>query len=365
MTTLKQKINELVINALKASMPLNKRQAIVLNESIDALALDTIINAAEGNYSAKKTLGRTMATAMRQQYGRGYTAQTATVSKIAIASRKNGPKHDKARFFGVEIECFLPGDNGQWEHDYDNEDDCENDNCNCADNNTSNDSEYRKALKEKFKAAGLQDIDVKHDGSIEAESGHYAAEITFTFSVNNYEKIAKVCKVLNDNGAKVNKSCGMHVHIDMRKLNASDIILQGENLVAALPVLQRLVPKSRVKNTYCLDNKGKFKQNSRYYAINSQSLSSHTTIEVRLHSATTNAEKITNWVKLLNTITSKNLGLSTNAVSKMITADFLQLLGLDSDTIRYFLKREFLFENESVNCEQKSVTALSNQNEAA
>lgn len=365
MSDLKNKITELVKNALNQKLKLNKMQKLVYNQAIQNSDLEHLINVAEGNPAAKKALFRSMSYILKHDFGRGQNTISVPKNSMTKLSTKNGPKHDKARFFGIEIECFLPG-KAEWEHSYDDSR-CDDGECHCEENSGQDNSALRKELKNKFQKAGLQDIEVKDDGSINAEDGYYAAEITFTFSVNNFEKIAKVCKILNDNGAKVNKSCGMHVHIDMRKLSSQTVQDQGHNLVTALPILQRLVPKSRVKNSYCQDNKGKFNQKDRYYAINSKSLSEHNTIEVRLHSATTNPEKITQWVKLLNNITTSAVLNSITHVKteKMITADFLALLNLDSDTIRYFLKREYIFENENVNCEQITVNELNSQNEAA
>jgi Putative amidoligase enzyme len=63
-----------------------------------------------------------------------------------------------------------------------------------------------------------------------------------------------------------------------------------------------MVPKSRTReNTYCkLNPAGELNPNDRYYAINWCSWCEHKTIEVRLHSGTTSAEKIKNWVEILD-----------------------------------------------------------------
>jgi len=116
----------------------------------------------------------------------------------------------------------------------------------------------------------------------------------------------KLCKELSKIDAYVNKTCGLHVHLDMRDLlnEGKRTTTRVHNLVQCLPFLSSLVPESRRSNSFC--KLGKTDRNSsdrRYYAINTESMKKHKTIEVRLHSGTVEFEKITNWVKLLYSIT--------------------------------------------------------------
>lgn len=273
------------------------------------------------------------------------------LNKFSKLKTKKGPKHDKARFFGIEIECIIP-----YESNEDNEGEhCGDEDCmDCDNGDYHNDGETgTERVKKAFQDARLFDMDIKGDGSIgDYESSEFGLEIAFTCSINNLEKIDRVCAVLNKLGARVNKSCGLHVHVDMRNRDAKT---QGQRLVNVLPILRRLVPESRRTNTYCLDNKGKLKYSSRYYAINWNSFQKYKTVEVRLHSSTTNATKIKNWVTLLNAsvectaLDSKKF----KSIEKLITDDALAMLGLNSEIRRFFLKREVVFSNTAINTEQR------------
>lgn len=130
-------------------------------------------------------------------------------------------------------------------------------------------------------------------------SGQFGAEFVIMVPSNNPDNLIKLCKALNDLGATVNKSCGLHVHLDHRHLDA---VLNAKKLDQCLEFFKTIIPTSRVKNTYCKFTKSNFKTHERYYAINRASYKRHQTIEVRLHSSTTQFVKIWNWCQMLKQI---------------------------------------------------------------
>lgn len=166
---------------------------------------------------------------------------------------------------------------------------------------------------------------IQRDGSIRVEADdEHAHEVTVLCRQEDVESIvSRVCKVLNspECRAKVNNSCGLHIHVDMRNRNPYDCF---NNLVKSLPVLSRMVPTLRVKGAeatrYCRQNKEtdlkryypdagnlrnyvqdpgpERRDENRYQAINPASLGKFNTIEVRLHSGTTNAKKISMWANI-------------------------------------------------------------------
>lgn len=347
---MKQLINETLVKSLKIKNPA-KLQA--LNDALSEITIDDLNDMLSNNLRATKSIGRKISNILTEKYGRGTGLTTYQLNNTGYKQKLKSslPKHNKARFFGVEIECFLPGSyhDNDWEHD--GGDDCDEGCCSCEPDDASLETRH-EYLKLAFTEAGLPDIEIKEDGSIKEDDGHYPVEITFSFSINNFEKVEKVCKVLNKLGARVNSSCGMHVHIDQRKNLKTTAREQAMRLVTALPMLQRLVPQTRVENTYCKDNYGSL-YSDRYYAINWAAYSSHNTIEVRLHSATTNAEKIIQWVRLLHCITlNSDFDFITYIdVKKGKTESIMVNMGLDRSIISYFLKREALFNDGSVKCE--------------
>jgi hypothetical protein len=165
-------------------------------------------------------------------------------------------------------------------------------------------SEDRDTFKIAFVDAGLDsNVQIKSDGSLRPDDGDHGHEICVLAKQNEIESvILRVCQVLAVNDAYVNKSCGLHVHMDMRQ---RDKHVAFNNLVACQNHLLAMVPKSRRTNQYCKRVRGRELNEfprSRYKTINAASLRQHGTLEVRLHSGTTDAAKINNWIRILTYI---------------------------------------------------------------
>ena len=154
-------------------------------------------------------------------------------------------------------------------------------------------------------------IFLRTDGSIRAENQMYPHELNILGKEKEIKDIIKlVSKVLLSANAKVNKTCGLHVHLDMR---AKDHIVAFHNLVSAQNILFAMNPFSRQSGTYCRrqDTKifkeaaGTGNRDMRYFGINATAHAKHGTIEIRMHSGTVQAVKINNWIDLLLCIIAK------------------------------------------------------------
>lgn len=121
------------------------------------------------------------------------------------------------------------------------------------------------------------------------------------------EYIARACKVLRreDIDGSVNKTCGLHIHLDMRNY---DVSRAYRNLVYSYDgLLSKLVPKTRIDNTYCKppetsDFEDACSEDDRYRAINACAYSRHNTLEVRIFAGSVNAEKITQYLRVVSSI---------------------------------------------------------------
>lgn len=118
------------------------------------------------------------------------------------------------------------------------------------------------------------------------------------------QKMPEICAVLKRFNCRVNKSCGLHVHLDCRNTVGRDVKQAFRRLSCAQNLFFAMVPQSRRDNQYCRRTKQRtFPQypsdENRYQAINPVAYARHKTLEVRLHSGTVSAEKITRWVELL------------------------------------------------------------------
>lgn len=121
------------------------------------------------------------------------------------------------------------------------------------------------------------------------------------------EVVTGVSNVLKSIKCQVNKSCGLHTHLDMRSRNHETCFSQ---LVSAQNILYQMQPKSRADNRYCKKVETKnFKEaeNSydRYMGINSHSFRKYKTIEIRMHAGTVDSVKILNWINILLRIINK------------------------------------------------------------
>lgn len=135
-------------------------------------------------------------------------------------------------------------------------------------------------------------------------------------------ELMKVCIVLNQCGAKVNRSCGTHIHINARNFSLEQWKRIYINYARLESVIDGWMANSRRSdsNTYCkgfgrvesferrmneatsLDNIARHVLTGRYWKVNPQSYSVHNTCEFRQHAGTTNYIKIASWIRFLSNL---------------------------------------------------------------
>jgi hypothetical protein len=132
------------------------------------------------------------------------------------------------------------------------------------------------------------------------------------------DEVKIVSQVLTRLGAKINKTCGMHVHFEAINFDLQqwkNIFINYANLETTI---DDFMPQSRRANNakYC-QSIIKYKtaianataitdfkniMTGRYYKINPQSFSRHKTIEFRQHCGTIEFEKIEKWILFLHNL---------------------------------------------------------------
>lgn len=237
------------------------------------------------------------------------------------AASNHSPAHvDLGEWLGVEIECIIPKDF------FDNECECgtDEDDSHSHDCPAYNTKSMLSRLTDYMTRQKVRFVSVKGDGSIRPEEGYFAAELTILCKRNDRSNLKRLTELLNHMGARVNKSCGMHVHLDQRDLIGTDGLVnkrafnkRARNLGKALPMLASMVPASRRENSYC---RLIVSARDRYSAVNLTAFRKYKTIEVRLHSATTDFEKINNWIDLLLFISRSEKMVPVNTVSQFAMA---------------------------------------------
>lgn len=129
------------------------------------------------------------------------------------------------------------------------------------------------------------------------------------------EELEKVCWVLDLCNAKVNDTCGLHVHMDAAEFDLStwkNLILTYKRLEG---VIDNFMPHSRRNNHYCkaltaiTENSIKHARNigdlraaffhNRYHKVNLEAYTRHRTVEFRQHGGSTNFTKMSAWIHFL------------------------------------------------------------------
>lgn len=230
--------------------------------------------------------------------------------KLLDTGASHVPKNFKNDYIGVEIECCIPdmsdkrdscghcdGSGEVFNEDTDNYISCiECDGTGESETSNSN----KRSLKIEFEKLNIPRVSIKDDGSLNSKKGFFTIEFNILTRIGDMSNLEQTCQWLNKIGATVNKSCGLHIHIDSRHLSELDLHRVMSNYKKALPVLLGMVPNSRRNNTYCKAAVGPLTSDTskRYYAVNMTAFKKYKTVEIRLHSSTTDFTKIKNWIDL-------------------------------------------------------------------
>lgn len=175
-------------------------------------------------------------------------------------------------------------------------------------------------------------------------------------------ELEKALNALDNAGAKVNTTCGLHVHIDtagmqnVQRKNFFNAYVRNQGL------MDRLVSQSRRNNrnytmpynssqveTYAEAAATGRGGNNRYFTVNTCSLSKYGTLEFRQHQGTVNGKKVVAWVQMLLAIaqTASNTTVEGFTVFNTV-AEFLDGNNVDATTKAFILRREAQLNRVSV-----------------
>lgn len=182
---------------------------------------------------------------------------------------------------------------------------------------------------------------------------------------NGLMQVAIVGDTLERLGAKVNTSCGLHVHIDGRDLTVNSMSRICKMWLKYETCFDSIVPASRRNNRFALGIRSKFATleaafaklatatsiqgltrimnsdgysgSSRYHKLNLESMVRHGTVEFRQHSGTVNGLKMVNWVKLVGGFVES--AVKAKAINSKGEGKFENLLQVTPDaTVRKFYR---------------------------
>ena len=168
-----------------------------------------------------------------------------------------------------------------------------------------------------------------------------------------YMSIDNMTSILTRQDWYVNKSCGLHVHIDARDLRARQLAYILAVAKLCEPVIYKMMPPSRSNTRWAkripmsteqilriydeedfIDtwyrshgtNPSMEKYNdSRYCGVNMHSRVIHGSIEFRHHSGTLNPEKIINWIEICQSIVKAGLDLHNLVERKQVSGQSMSL----------------------------------------
>ena len=228
---------------------------------------------------------------------------------------------------------------------------------------------------------------IVYDGSIRAPRGFEGCELVSPPSTD-FKELEIVCKVLSEVGAKVNTSCGLHVHHEIKDLKRQQIIRIYEFYHKYEKLIDLMHSKHRENNKYCktlryiidtvreCDTKEKlltkiagklqrsYYASCRYYKLNLRSYLNYGTLEFRQSDASIKFEDVSNWIMFTHKIVERGtrincdieqfdweeeIHFNANPVSKY--EEMMKDLGI------YWLTDEYKMYDKKVNKNRARVTA--------
>ena len=156
---------------------------------------------------------------------------------------------------------------------------------------------------------------VESDGSVTTSHGGGEAVSPILSGPEGLDELRRVMAALRAAGARVDRRCGMHVHVDMRDLTGEQIARTYAAYVDRQAAMDSFVAPSRRagRNAYCravgeyekAQTVESFKATrtaprvDRYRTVNVQPFSRYGTLEFRQHQGTLNGAKAVAWVSTL------------------------------------------------------------------
>lgn len=301
------------------------------------------------------------------------TRDYSTADHAQHQSTDAGKYVTSPRVFSAEVECYYPN---------------------------------RETLREV--ADALPDtIGISEDGSLSGGSGVEFQTPKLKGKAGE-DTILGLCKALNDNGFSIERSAGLHLHLDGAGLMPKTRTTHYPTAIVALwtfylvfeDVFLSFLPPSRRRNQYCTliksqfhakeiqtcrtlveleklwyrtanrndikNRKGNKYDSSRYVGINLHSLFSNNHLEVRYHSGTLNAGKILEWVNLHQTVLDKaadgRLWGMPEVQSLPALADktalFFKVLELPDRAEKYFRDRQAMFSNIEQDANESALVTM-------
>ena len=197
------------------------------------------------------------------------------------------------------------------------------------------------------------------DGSLSRTTGREGDPIECVSPVLDgtragFDKLRACCGALNESGAYVNRSTGLHVHIGAENMTGEQYVNVFKNYKALESIIDTFMAPSRRGNEnfysgslrnhdfghcHSVEDVRSEMNHRRYYKVNCESYSRHHTIEFRQHQGSTNFTKIKHWVNFC----AKLVAYSMNHVIENCNS-IDEIPFLTASEKRYFNDRKAAFD---------------------
>lgn len=213
---------------------------------------------------------------------------------------------------------------------------------------------YNVIRQELIDTASANGLQVRSEGYNHTDNRHYFKIVSDSSLVgdNTNEVVSPIlkgkkglhsletlCSSLNTIDARVNRSCGLHVHIGAEKMSSEHYCRLVRNYQKIEKAIDSFMPVSRRANNsrWCHTLQGidfsdcetkvdieEAMHFDRYFKVNAVAYERHKTIEFRQHSGTTDYEKISNWVMFLAHLVEYSFKYECNECSTIEEIPFLK-----------------------------------------
>lgn len=181
---------------------------------------------------------------------------------------------------------------------------------------------------------------IVHDGSVRGRSPFELVSPPLAGQAG-LNQVVTVMSILRSLGAKVNATCGLHVHHSGAGLRPEQLRRVEQVYSHFYPIFRQAFPNSRQFNQYCqVPSDGRVRTDSaqnrvgvnRYRAVNLSAMLRHGTVEFRQHQGTLNGDKAEAWIvftqELLRGAVASNRMFNRKTDPKNMKRGILNVLGL-------------------------------------
>lgn len=164
-------------------------------------------------------------------------------------------------------------------------------------------------LSQRYNHTDINTAKIVSDASVR---GADANEVV-TPPLSEWDDLKTICESIRAAGGRVNKSCGLHVHLDFSERDVALAQRIGHNYYMLRLLINNSLAPSRASNSYCMIDAvpafsehpaslGELLGRGRYCAVNYCAIARHGTIEFRQHQGSLNFAKIRKWIMFLQSL---------------------------------------------------------------